>query len=589
MPHDSIMHQAHDRGYWSLQMEHAFAMQMNFTSLALILKDEATIARILRENNRFNNTMARIEEAAPPEERELIQLIRTAQEEAMTTVADIANLVREGRLDEATKLQVAKEYPLYVQIEGLINQGVKIEKDKMDPLRRSVAAENQRALILMGGFVAASIGLALLLGFVISWSFILPVREAQSFLGRVATGDFGATIAVPNRDEFGVLADHLNRMSRERHRPGAHDAQRAAQAREHGQIGVSRQHEPRAPHPHERDPRIHRADARRDLWRDPALPERAPDRRPGQRQASAPSHQRGPRPLQDRGRAHGAQPGRILGPRHRGDRHGFAALARRRKGPGIHRPGRRGHPPGRRRWEAAHPVPHEPRGQRAQVHEGGAGGNRRRAEGEHAGLSRLGHGDRHPPGSDQQIVRRVPPARRHRRSRIRWDRARAQHHQEVRGAARGTRLGREPGRTGVHVLLLGPSARGQGEAGMSAKTILYVEDNEFNRKIVRDLLARTSYRLVEATDGEAGGAMALQESPNLILMDIQLPKISGLDATRRLRADPRTAQVPIIAITSYALSGDDQKALDAGASAYLAKPYSPRELLALIRKLAPES
>jgi two-component system cell cycle response regulator DivK len=72
-------------------------------------------------------------------------------------------------------------------------------------------------------------------------------------------------------------------------------------------------------------------------------------------------------------------------------------------------------------------------------------------------------------------------------------------------------------------------------------------------------------------------------------MDIQLPKISGLDATRRLRADARTAQIPIIAITSYALSGDDQNALDAGASAYLAKPYSPRELLDLIRKLAPES
>ena len=124
---------------------------------------------------------------------------------------------------------------------------------------------------------------------------------------------------------------------------------------------------------------------------------------------------------------------------------------------------------------------------------------------------------------------------------------------------------------------------------MSTKTILYVEDNEFNRKIVRDLLASTSYRLIEATDGEAGVATALQEAPDLILMDIQLPKISGLDATRRLRADPRTAQIPIIAITSYALSGDDQNALDAGASAYLAKPYSPRELLHLIRKFAPES
>jgi len=123
---------------------------------------------------------------------------------------------------------------------------------------------------------------------------------------------------------------------------------------------------------------------------------------------------------------------------------------------------------------------------------------------------------------------------------------------------------------------------------VNGKTILYVEDNEFNRKIVRDLLARTSYRLIEATDGESGVAMALRDTPNLILMDTQLPKISGFDATRRLRADPRTAQIPIIAITSYALSGDDQKALDAGASAYLAKPYSPRELLALIRKLAPE-
>ncbi len=124
---------------------------------------------------------------------------------------------------------------------------------------------------------------------------------------------------------------------------------------------------------------------------------------------------------------------------------------------------------------------------------------------------------------------------------------------------------------------------------MNTKTILYVEDNEFNRKIVRDLLGHTSYRLIEAADGEEGVAAALQEAPNLILMDIQLPKISGLDATRRLRADPRTAQTPIIAITSYALSGDEQRALDAGASAYLAKPYSPRELLALIRKLAPES
>jgi two-component system, cell cycle response regulator DivK len=124
---------------------------------------------------------------------------------------------------------------------------------------------------------------------------------------------------------------------------------------------------------------------------------------------------------------------------------------------------------------------------------------------------------------------------------------------------------------------------------MSGKTILYVEDNEFNLKIVRQLLSRTSYRLIEAVDGEQGVATALRELPDLILMDIQLPKLSGLDATRMLRGDPKTSQVPIIVVTSFALSGDNKKAQDAGASAYLAKPYSPRELLAMIRKLAPES
>jgi len=124
---------------------------------------------------------------------------------------------------------------------------------------------------------------------------------------------------------------------------------------------------------------------------------------------------------------------------------------------------------------------------------------------------------------------------------------------------------------------------------MSDKTVLYVEDNEYNLKIVRQLLARTAYKLIEAKDGESGVETALRELPDLILMDIQLPKLSGLDATRRLRADPKTAAIPIIVITSFALSGDDQKAKDAGASAYLAKPYSPRELLEMIRKFAPEN
>ena len=123
---------------------------------------------------------------------------------------------------------------------------------------------------------------------------------------------------------------------------------------------------------------------------------------------------------------------------------------------------------------------------------------------------------------------------------------------------------------------------------MRQPTVLYVEDNEYNRKIVRQLLRRTPYRLQEAVDGEAALAMVRQERPDLILMDVQLPKTSGLEVTRMLRGEASTADVPIIVVTSFALSGDDQKAMAAGASAYLAKPYSPRELLALIRKFLPE-
>jgi two-component system cell cycle response regulator DivK len=120
-----------------------------------------------------------------------------------------------------------------------------------------------------------------------------------------------------------------------------------------------------------------------------------------------------------------------------------------------------------------------------------------------------------------------------------------------------------------------------------SRRILVIEDHEDNRRIVRDLLTPAGYELIEAVTGEEGVAMAETGRPDLILMDIQLPGLDGYEATRRIKANPALRQIPIIAVTSYALSGDDVKAREAGCDAYVTKPFSPRALLAKIREYLP--
>jgi two-component system cell cycle response regulator DivK len=120
-----------------------------------------------------------------------------------------------------------------------------------------------------------------------------------------------------------------------------------------------------------------------------------------------------------------------------------------------------------------------------------------------------------------------------------------------------------------------------------SKRILIIEDQEDNRAIMRDLLSTAGYALIEAVDGEEGVRLARSERPDLILMDIQLPVLDGYEATRRIRAIADLKSVPIIAVTSYALSGDEAKTREAGCDSYVAKPFSPRELLAKVRALLP--
>ena len=120
------------------------------------------------------------------------------------------------------------------------------------------------------------------------------------------------------------------------------------------------------------------------------------------------------------------------------------------------------------------------------------------------------------------------------------------------------------------------------------KRILVVEDQEDNRQILRDLLENSGYEMTEAGDGEEALQAVAAARPDLILMDIQLPVLDGYETTRRIKADPATSNIPIIAVTSYALSGDETKAIDAGCNGYVAKPFSQRKILAMVQELLPQ-
>jgi len=119
---------------------------------------------------------------------------------------------------------------------------------------------------------------------------------------------------------------------------------------------------------------------------------------------------------------------------------------------------------------------------------------------------------------------------------------------------------------------------------MAGKRILVIEDHEENRRLLRDLLSSVGYELIEAVTGEEGLSAAETQRPDLILMDIQLPGIDGYETTRRIKSNPALRNIPVIAVTSYALSGDDVKAFAAGCDAYVTKPFDPVELLEKIQQ-----
>ena len=117
-----------------------------------------------------------------------------------------------------------------------------------------------------------------------------------------------------------------------------------------------------------------------------------------------------------------------------------------------------------------------------------------------------------------------------------------------------------------------------------SKRILVVEDQPDNRQIIRDMLAPTDYEITEADDGEQALEAVAKQRPDLILMGVQLPVMDGYEVARQIKADPTLRSIPIIAVTSHALNGEERTARAAGCDDYVPEPYSPRQLLAKIRQ-----
>jgi CheY-like chemotaxis protein len=132
-----------------------------------------------------------------------------------------------------------------------------------------------------------------------------------------------------------------------------------------------------------------------------------------------------------------------------------------------------------------------------------------------------------------------------------------------------------------------PAATAEQNPQGAKPKILVADDNEMNALALEDYLTAVGYDLYFAADGEQALAQAEEVGPDLILMDIQMPKISGVEATRRLRANPRFADTPILALTALAMPGDRELCLAAGASAYIAKPFLLKDLVRTIREWLP--
>ena len=362
--------------------------------------------------------------------------------------------------------------------------------------------------------------------------------------------------------------------------PGARGQEPGARGGQPAQVRVPREHVPRAQDAPQRDHRLLRGARRAHVRRAQRQAGRV---HPGCPLLGAPPpvpHQRHPGPLEGRGGSDGARalalrpPG---GDRRRGDPRARAGDQPRARPGGVGRRPARG-VRGRRAEDP--PDPPEPPVERREVHPGGRPRGGARGAGERRGG---GLGDRHRdrdrargPGGD---LPGVPPGGHGLREETGGDGARPGPRPAVRRSPRRPALGQEPARRGLDVHL-----HASGEA-MAGELILIVEDNEKNRKLVRDVLQFKGYRTIEAESAEIGLALAREAQPVLILMDIQLPGMSGIDALTHLRADAATRAIPVVAVTASAMTQDRQRIMAAGFDAYQSKPIDVKGFIALVAEV----
>ena len=430
------------------------------------------------------------------------------------------------------------------------------------------------------GVAAGAIVLALLLGFVLSWSVIGPIQQIDSRLAAIASGNFSGHVDVTNRDELGALAANVNRMNDELQRL----YRELEAASEHkSEFLANMSHELRTPlnaiigfsqvllEGISGDINAKQAEYLDDILTSGnhllALINDVLDL--SKVEAGQVQLELAPFSIHD------ALERGVSMVREQATRHGVQVTLHANGGLDVVTGDER-----RIRQVIfnllSNAVKFTPRGglvdvAATQVQRRGQGVGRRHGAGDRRGGSRPDL-----PGVPADGGGRPPP---------RGDGSRPRPLEAVRRDARRPDLVRQRGRHGEHLRVLAPGGTGR---AMTGPQILVVEDNERNMKLFRDVLESSGYRTLEATTGERAVELVFEHCPDLVLMDIQLPDIDGVEALGRLRAEERTASVPVVALTAQAMDGDRERFLAAGFDGYLSKPVDISVFVATVRRYCGE-